>query len=265
MIEGGKKHQKNSDEFMDINLQKYTFKEHFIELKNCFLKIVVFFIMFLGISYWFRENLYELFLKPLVDLSTETDRKIIYTGLAEAFFSYIKLAVFVAFSITLPFICYQIYSFISPGLQGFEKKITATMLVFSPILFYCGGFFVFYIVMPRAWEFFLSYENNNIGLPLVLEARISEYLSLVIQLMVAFGSAFQLPIIMVILSVTGIIDSDMLKRKRRISIVIVFIVAAIFTPPDVISQIALAIPLLFLYEVSIMLCKLVERKRIKKC
>jgi len=226
---------------------------------------MVLFLVFFGVSYVFRENLYEFFLKPLVDLSTETNRKIIYTGLAEAFFSYIKLSMFVSFSITFPFISYQIYAFITPGLHSFERKIVLTMLVFSPILFYCGGFFVFYVVMPRAWEFFLSYESNNMGLPLVMEARISEYLSLVIQLTVAFGAAFQLPIIMVILGVVGIIDSSSLKRKRRIAIVVIFIVAAIFTPPDVISQIALAMPLLFLYEISIMLCKLVEKNRVQKC
>ena len=244
-------------------MQKYTFKEHFIELKNRFLKIMVLFIVFFWVSYVYRENLYEFFLKPLMDLSTETNRKIIYTGLAEAFFSYIKLSVFVSFSMIFPFISYQIYAFISPGLHSFEKKVVLTMLVFSPTLFYCGGFFVFYVVMPRAWEFFLSYESSNMVLPLVMEARISEYLSLVMQLTIAFGVAFQLPIIMIILGVIGVIDSNSLKNKRRVAIVIIFIVAAIFTPPDVISQIALAIPLLFLYEVSIILCKLIEKRGLK--
>ena len=246
-------------------MQKYTFKEHFIELKNRLMKIVLFFILFFGISYWFKENIYDFFLKPLVDLSVGVDRKIIYTGLAEAFFSYIKLSLFVASFITLPFICYQFYAFITPGLHKFEKRIVLTVLAFSPILFYCGSFFVFYVVMPRAWDFFLSYENNSMSLPLIMEARISEYLSLVMQLTVAFGAAFQLPVIMVILGVLGVVNSAMLKRRRRIAVVIIFIVAAIFTPPDVISQIALAIPLLILYEVSIMLCKLVENRGSEKC
>ena len=246
-------------------MRKYTFQEHFIELKSCLLKVVWFFLVAFSISYWFREDIYGFFLKPLADLSTEGGRKIIYTGLAEAFLAYIKLALFSAFSMTLPFICYQFYAFITPGLHNFEKKIVSTMLIFSPILFYCGSFFVFYFVMPRAWDFFLSYENNSLVLPLVMEARISEYLSLVIQLTVAFGAVFQLPVIMVILGVLGIIDSGTLKRKRRIAIVIIFIAAAIFTPPDVISQIALAIPLLLLYEVSVILCKLVEKGESKAC
>ncbi|MDP4708591.1 MAG: twin-arginine translocase subunit TatC [Rickettsiaceae bacterium] len=246
-------------------MQKYTFKEHFIELKKRFILIVCCFMIFFTISYLFKENIYDFFLKPLVDLSTNTDRKIIYTGLTEAFFSYIKLSIFVSFAATIPFICYQVYAFISPGLHVFEKRIVLTLLVFSPILFYCGGFFVFYIVMPRAWDFFLSYENNNMSLPLVMEARISEYLNLVMQLTMAFGAAFQLPIIMVILGIVGIVNSTGLKKQRRVAIVVIFIVAAIFTPPDVISQIALAIPLLILYEVSIMLCKLVENRGLKEC
>ena len=158
-------------------------------------------------------------------------------------------------------ICYQIYSFIAPGLLVNEKNLVKLILSFSPILFYVGGFFVFYGVMPRAWEFFLSYENSSINIPLVLEARISEYLDLVIQFTLAFGVAFQLPVAMLVLGILGVVDSSFLKKKRRVSVVIIFIGAAILTPPDVISQIALAIPLLLLYEVSVILCKLVETKR----
>jgi sec-independent protein translocase protein TatC len=242
-------------------LQKYSFKEHFVELKNRLLKILISFFVFFGISYWFSDHIYEFLLRPLVDLSADSGRKIIYTGLAEAFFSYIKLSLFSAFLITLPVIGYQFYAFVRPGLHSFERKIVSIVLIFSPLLFYSAAFFVFYFVMPRAWEFFLSYENNNLIVPLVMEARISEYLGLTMQLMTAFGLAFQLPIIMIILSVIGLISTDGLKNKRRIAIVLIFIIAAIFTPPDVISQIALAIPLVFLYEVSIILCKLVENNR----
>ena len=143
-----------------------------------------------------------------------------------------------------------------------ERKIIAGVLSLSPILFYSGCFFMFYLVMPNAWLFFISYEKVDVGVPLVLEARISEYLSLVIQLMLAFGLSFQLPIVMIVLSSIGLISTEALKRKRRIAIVIIFVVAAILTPPDVFSQIALAIPLLLLYEFSILLCKLLEKKRV---
>lgn len=242
-------------------MQKYTLKEHLLEIKKRFLVVFVFFIAAFALCYSFREEIFEIFLTPLADILDREGRRIIYTGLAEAFFSYIKLSIFVAFSFIIPLICYQLYAFIAPGLLVGEKNLIILILSLSPILFYIGGFFVFYFVMPRAWEFFLSYENNNINIPLVLEARISEYLGLVIQLTFAFGVAFQLPVIMVILDILGIISSDFLKKKRRLSIVIIFILAAIFTPPDVISQIALAIPLLLLYEISIILCKMVENKR----
>lgn len=242
-------------------MQKYTLKEHLLEIKKRFLVVFVFFITAFAICYSFREEVFEVFLTPLADIIDKEGSRIIYTGLAEAFFSYIKLSIFVAFAIVIPVICYQLYAFIAPGLLAGEKKLIILILSLSPVLFYIGSFFVFYFVMPRAWEFFLSYENNNINIPLVLEARISEYLDLVIQLTFAFGMAFQLPVIMVILGMLGVVSSNFLKSKRRISIVIIFILAAIFTPPDVISQIALAIPLLLLYEISIILCKLVENKR----
>lgn len=242
-------------------MQKYSFKEHFLELKNRLLIISVLFFFLFALSYYFSDNIYDLLLNPLVENSKNSLRKIIYTGLAEAFFSYLKLSLFSAFLLILPIICYQFYAFIKPGLHEFEQKILKTILFFSPLLFYGAAFFVFYFVMPRAWEFFLSYENSNLTLPLVMEARISEYLDLTIQLMMVFGLAFQLPIIMIILSILGLIDAGFLKRKRRIAIVLIFIIAAIFTPPDVISQIALAIPLIFLYEISIIFCKLVENKK----
>lgn len=244
-------------------MQKYTFKEHLIEFKKRLLIVFAFFLVAFACCYALRDEIYSFCLSPLVDISEGEGRKIIYTGLAEAFFSYIKLSIFTAFCITIPVICYQVYTFIAPGLLQTEKKLVILVMSSSPILFYIGGFFVFYFVMPRAWEFFLSYENNSAGIPLVLEARISEYLELVIQFTFAFGMAFQLPVIMVILGAMGLIHSSSLKSKRRIAIVIIFIVAAIFTPPDVISQIALAIPLLLLYEVSIILCKLVEKRRLK--
>jgi sec-independent protein translocase protein TatC len=246
-------------------VQKYTFKEHLVEIKKRFLIVLVFYIAAFAGCYLFREDIYSFFLRPLVDILGTEGRKIIYTGLAEAFFSYIKLSIFSAFCLTIPVMCYQLYAFVAPGLLKFEKRIVMLLMSFAPILFYIGSLFVFYFVMPRAWEFFLSYENNSAGIPLVLEARISEYLELVIQFTLAFGFAFQLPVVMVILGVMGLVHSDALRKKRRIAIVIIFILAAIFTPPDVISQIALAIPLLLLYEISIILCKLVENRGSKKC
>lgn len=244
-------------------MRQYTLGEHLFEMKYRAKIIFSVFILALIVSYIFSNNIYQFFLDPLIDLNNLNSRKIIYTGLTEAFFTYLKLSIFTAFCITFPVIIWQIYQFIVPGLYDFEKKIVALILFLSPILFFLGGFFVYYCVMPRAWSFFLSFENNNPQIPLVLEARISEYLSLVMQLIVAFGIAFQMPNMMIILKILNIIQSDTLRKYRRFAIVINFIFAAIFTPPDILSQIALALPLLLLYELSILLCQLLEKRGTK--
>jgi sec-independent protein translocase protein TatC len=163
----------------------------------------------------------------------------------------------------MPLISIECYLFIKPGLFLSEQKYAAFILFMSPILFWCGSIFVFYFVMPRAWQFFLSFEKNNVVIPVILEARISEYLNLVIQLVIAFGIAFQLPIIMLILNLLKLLTSEDLRRKRRLAIVVNFIIAGILTPPDVVSQLALAVPMLLLYEISITICKLVENRRYK--
>jgi sec-independent protein translocase protein TatC len=241
-------------------MQTYTFREHFHELKIRLIKLFFAFIVCFLICYYYSDHIYNLILKPLADLNHNDLRKVIYTGLAEAFFTYLKLSVFSAFVIIFPYIAFQTYLFISPGLHSFEKKMAAFILLMSPILFYTGSAFVFYYVMPKAWHFFLSFENSNISVPIVLEAKISEYLSLIIQLIIAFGLAFQLPIIILVMNLLKIINSENLKRKRRLAILINFIIAGILTPPDVISQFALAIPLLLLYEISILMCKVVENR-----
>lgn len=244
-------------------MKLFTWKEHFLELKNRILYIFAFFIIAFFTSYYFSGDIFLLLLEPLGD-AFESTRKVIYTGLAEAFITYIKLSGYAALYVSMPFVAFQIYLFISPGLYSSEKKILFMCLFMGVVLFYFGSYFVFTYVMPRAWEFFLSFENPSASTPIILEAKISEYLSLVLQLTGAFGLAFQLPVIMVIACLLDFVGSNSLKRKRRFAIVLIFIAAAIFTPPDVISQIALAIPLLMLYEISIALCKLIEKKQIEK-
>lgn len=241
-------------------MKKYTFKEHFLELKKRFLIIIAFFISAFIFCYYFSDNIYNFILKPLAEVTNTHERKVIYTGMTEAFFTYLKLSFWTAFLIIIPIISYQLYGFISPGLLENEKTIILPTLIISPLLFYLGGFFVFYLVMPSAWQFFLSFENPDSLLPIVLEARISEYLSIVMQLITAFGIAFELPVVMLILSVLKLVSAQGLKNKRRFAIVIIFILAAILTPPDVLSQIALAIPLIVLYEISIVICNFVENR-----
>ncbi len=241
-------------------MKSYTFKEHFLELKARLLRVFTAFIIGFIICYYFSSNIYDILLEPLAELSHANIRRVIYTGLTEAFFTYIKLAAFVSFLMIMPIITIECFLFIKPGLYPHEKKYAAFILFMSPVLFWCGGIFVFYFVMPRAWQFFLSFENDNVIIPLILEARVSEYLNLVIQLIIAFGVAFQLPIIMLILNLLKILTAKDLVNKRRWSIIIIFIIAGILTPPDVLSQFALAIPMLLLYETSIIMCKFVENR-----
>ncbi len=246
-------------------MKSYTIKEHFLELKIRVLRISLIFIFCFIICYYFSNNIYNILLKPLANLSYDNlnhgnIRKIIYTGLTEAFFTYIKLAAFSAFLMIMPLIALECYLFIKPGLYTNEKKYAAILLLMSPLLFWAGSIFVFHVVMPRAWQFFLSFENNNIIVPIILEAKISEYLNLIIQLIMAFGIAFQLPIIILILNLLKILKAEDLAKKRRLSIVINFIIAGIITPPDILSQFALAIPMLLLYEISIIMCKFVENR-----
>lgn len=242
------------------NMQSYSFREHFLELKTRFLRIIIIFIIGFGICYFFKEDLYNILLEPLVKLSHDNIRKIIYTGLAEAFFTYIKLAAFTSFVIIIPIIAIECYFFVKPALYLAEKNYAKIIFLMSPILFWCGSLFVFYFVMPRAWQFFVSFENNNIAMPIILEARISEYLNLVIQLIIAFGIAFQIPVIMLILNLLKLLTAADLVKKRRLAIVVNFVIAGILTPPDIFSQFALAIPMLLLYEISIVTCKFIENR-----
>lgn len=235
-------------------MQRYKLTDHLQELKSRFIKIICFFLVFSIASYHFNDIIYSYLLAPL-------PKKFIYTGLAEAFFTQIKISIFVGFCLSVPVISFQIYQFIAPGLYESEKKIALIILSFAPILFFLGGIFVFYIVIPGAWHFFLSFESLEGSSHLVLEPKISEYLDLVINLIVAFGAAFELPIILMILSLLGIITKEFLSKKRRIAVVIIFVIAGFITPPDVISQIALAMPMVLLYEISIILCKLIEIRR----
>lgn len=235
-------------------MRRYKIEEHIKELKSRFIKLLCFFAVSSVASYYFSEAIYSFLMQPL-------PKKFIYTGLAEAFFTQVKISVFIGFCVTIPYIAFHIYWFIAPGLYENEKKIAFIILSFSPALFILSAVFVFYFVMPAAWGFFLSFENLEGVSPLVLEPRISEYLDLVINLVIAFGVAFQLPIILMILSLLGIVNYDFLTRKRRIAIIIIFIIAGVITPPDVLSQIALAMPMVLLYEISIILCRTLEVRR----
>jgi sec-independent protein translocase protein TatC len=251
---------------MDEDLTKTTgtVKEHLAELR---LRLVFSFIAFtiaFCFCYYFAKDIYAFLVKPLSEIyKDQADRKLIFTGLTEAFFTYLQLAFYSALFVSFPFIATQFYIFLAPGLYKSERRALIPFIIATPILFIAGGALVYYFIMPTAWKFFISFESLGTGgvMPIQLEARISEYLSLVINLIIAFGVAFQMPILLGLLAQTGILSSETLKKKRRYAIVIIFIIAAFITPPDVISQIGLALPMMLLYEGSIFLCKWIEKNK----
>lgn len=251
-----------------MNKNALTIKEHFIELRTRFLYIVYFFATTSIVSYFYSEEIYYFLLKPLLSHYTAIGKstKVIYTGLTEAFFTYIKLSLWTATFFTLPLLLTQIYKFSSPALSKYTKRCILSYIILSVILFFLGTYIAYYFIFPSAWSFFLSFENHNInntGSSIELEARVSEYLSLSLQIILAFGIAFQSPIILMIFEKAGIITVSTLRSHRRIAIVVIFVIAAIITPPDVLSQIILATLMVFLYELAILGCTL-QNKGIKK-
>jgi sec-independent protein translocase protein TatC len=242
-----------------------SFVEHFTELRSRLVKSIVYLFIFFIICYFFAENIYRFLVEPYADAvrGDELNRRLIFTALHETFITYLKVAFFTSLFVTSPIILTQIWKFIAPGLYKNEKKALLPYLIATPTLFLMGGLLVYYLVMPLAIKFFLSFETVGEinSLPIQLEAKVNEYLSLIMRLIFAFGISFQLPVLLSLLARVGFIDSEYLKKRRKYVIVIIFAVAAILTPPDPITQIGLGIPLLILYELSILSVKIIEKKR----
>ena len=249
----------------DEKIKQGSFIEHLTELRSRLVKSFIYLFIFFGICYFFAENIYGFLVEPYAQAVKDdpTNRRLIFTALHETFITYLKVAFFTSMFVTSPIILTQIWKFIAPGLYKNEKRALLPYLIATPTLFLLGGMLVYYLVMPLAIKFFLSFETTAqlSGLPIQLEAKVNEYLSLIMRLIFAFGISFQLPVLLSLLARVGFVDSEYLKKRRKYVVVIIFAVAAILTPPDPITQIGLGIPLLILYELSILSVMLIEKKK----
>ena len=242
-----------------------TFVSHLSELRSRLVKSFIFLIVSFIICYFFSENIYKFLVRPYSEavLESNLDRRLIFTALHEAFLTYLKVAFFASIFITSPIFLTQIWKFVAPGLYNNEKKALLPYLIATPLLFFIGGMLVYYLIMPLAIKFFLSFETSaDVGsIAIQLEAKVNEYLSLIMRLIFAFGLSFQLPVVLSLLARIGVVDSNYLQTRRKYVVVIMFSLAAILTPPDPITQIGLALPLLILYELSILTVKMIENKK----
>jgi len=245
----------------ELDDSKAPLIEHLIELRQRLLWSVAALTVAFLISIFFADEIFGILVQPLTDAFPAGEGKLIYTKLYEAFFVEIKVAMFAAFFLAFPIISNQLWAFVAPGLYANEKKAFLPFLIATPLLFIAGASLAYFIVMPTAFKFFLGFEGPVGGLQQEALPAMGDYLSLVMQFILAFGVCFQLPVLLLLLNRAGIVSRQQLKGMRRYMIVGAFALAAILTPPDVVSQLMLGIPLVLLYEGSLVIMWFTDRRK----
>jgi sec-independent protein translocase protein TatC len=245
----------------DVDESSAPLLDHLIELRNRLLWSMLGIAIAFGVCFYFATEIFEFLVSPLSDAFPEGEGRLIYTQLYEAFFVEIKVGVFGAFVIAFPLIAIQIWKFVAPGLYKNEKRAFLPFLLATPVLFALGAALAYYIVMPTAFSFFLSYQGEVGGIDQEALPAVGNYLSLVMRFIIIFGIAFLLPVLLLLLNKAGIVDRAQLVRARRYIIVGAFVIAAIFTPPDPITQLMLGIPLWLLFEITLVIIWLTDRRR----
>ena len=246
--------------------KKMPLLEHLVELRRRLLYSGIAFVLTFILCFSFAQHMFNFLAAPLAEYFHDAvGRRFIYTDLTEPFFTNMKLGAFGALCISFPIVAGQIWAFVAPGLYKNERQAFLPFMIATPFMFAVGAGFFYYVLLPWAIQFFAGFEQaggQNV-LPVQMENKVGEYIGFVMTLIFAFGLCFELRVLLTLLARVGLFTSDGLKAKRRYAIVMVVLVAAIVTPPDVFSQISLAVPLIALYEISIILAKMVEKRRAK--
>ena len=249
----------------EVEASRAPLLAHLLELRARLIRSLIAILIAFVICFAFAKHIYNFLLIPYVWAASNhgDTARLIYTAPQEYFITQMKVAMFGALFIAFPVIATQIYRFVAPGLYKTERKAFIPYLIATPVLFVLGAAMVFFVLMPLALRFFLSLQQTGSTGTATIEAlfKVSDYLSLIMTLILAFGVVFQLPVILTLLARINLVNSAMLKSGRRYAIVLAFIAAAVLTPPDVISQIALALPTIVLYEGSILSVRMVEKRR----